>query len=443
MGLLFLGILSVSPTRADDVLQEVIVAPGDTMWGIANKYLKDPLKWPEIIKYNKLPTNDPTIALPGTRIKIPVVLVKEEFRTAKLVSAISEVKYQRKGTSDWTTARQDMTLYYEDSLRTLQQGRARVQFPSKEIVQINENSYVVLKPEKILQEIELLKGDIRASRARVILPHGTIIQPKGAKSDYQAKIREDETEVVFVYKGQVDVTAQGKTVTVPEGFGTQVLKKAPPQAPMPLNQFADFNPANLESDIPIQTKVDLSKGVVTIAPPVTTNKKEGDTKGAKSVMSKNILASYQLQLARDENFRRIILDITKPIDIPFDYKKQPISDGDYYMRVAFIDALGVHGKFSDPMPITKDTVPPTIYNLVPNEGQSVSGTEPFVEVKGTVSGATMLSVNGEVVFISGDGSFSKVVPLSEGTTMIEVLARDVAGNVTTIKRKVLFSRGKK
>src|SRR4029077_17877948 len=115
------------------------------------------------------------------------LLIKEEYRNAQLLSAIPEVRFRRKGEAEWYEAKPNMTLKYEDSLRTMQGAQARVRFPSKEIVQINENSYVVLKPEKILQEIQLLQGDVRASRAKVIMPQGTVVKPQAGASDYQAK----------------------------------------------------------------------------------------------------------------------------------------------------------------------------------------------------------------------------------------------------------------
>jgi LysM repeat protein len=231
-----------APIRANasDTFQEIVIQPGDTLWSISNRYLKDPRKWPDIVKANNLQSADPTVALPGTRLKIPVVLIKEEFRTVQVISVIPEVRYRSKEGSDWKEATRDTTLRYDDNLRTMKGAQARVRFPTKEVVQINENSYVVLKPEKILQQIQLMAGDVRASRARVIMPQGTIVEPKAGVSDYQAKIREDKTEVVFVYKGNVDVTAQGKTVTVREGYGTQVPKSAPPSAPMPFTNFHTF-----------------------------------------------------------------------------------------------------------------------------------------------------------------------------------------------------------
>jgi hypothetical protein len=251
--MLLLVFLTTSPFQAQESLQEVTVNAGDTMWNIANKYLKDPQKWPEIVKVNNLPTADPTIALPGSRIKIPIALIKEEYRTAQLLQFIPEVRFKRKEEGDFKVVTPAMILRYEDALRTMQGAQARVKFPTNEIVQINENSYVVLKPEKIMQEVRLLEGEVRASRAKVIMPGGTVVKPQSNNSEYQARIREDKTEVVFVYKGEVNVTAKGKTVKVKEGFGTQVPKFSAPIEPMPLSSFKDFNPADMKIESPKQS----------------------------------------------------------------------------------------------------------------------------------------------------------------------------------------------
>ena len=78
---------AVSSGRAamdDQDFQLVVVKPGDTMWAIANKYLKDPSRWDEILKHNTLPTKDPTVALPGLTLRVPVRLIKAQLRAAQI-----------------------------------------------------------------------------------------------------------------------------------------------------------------------------------------------------------------------------------------------------------------------------------------------------------------------------------------------------------------------
>jgi hypothetical protein len=424
------------PLRAED-MQEITVMPGETLWGIANRYLKDPRRWPDIVQANNLQMADPTGTLPGSRLRVPVSLIKEEFRNALLVGAIPEVRYRRKGESEWKEAKRDMLLNYEDSLQTLTGAQARVRFPSKEIVQINENSYVVLKPEKILQEVQLLRGDLRASRAKVIMPQGTIVQPKGGTSDYQARIREDETQVVFVYKGKVDVTAKGKTVTVVEGFGTEVPKAAPPLDPKPLSTFKDFNPAEMTSITP-PSPLEITKGAVVVSAP-----KKEIASPSKTLVSKDLLAQYRLQLSNDKTFSQVIIDKVIPTGTAFDLKKESVPDGNYFMRVAFIDAEGRAAQFSRPSEVVKDTQPPKILTLVPEEGQKFSGDESYCDVMGTVEDAAMIAVNDEVLFISPTGRFNKFLTLQEGQNPIKVIARDVHGNETVMKRTVIYSKDKR
>jgi mannose-6-phosphate isomerase-like protein (cupin superfamily) len=331
-----------------------------------------------------------------------------------------------------------MTLKYQDSLRTLKGAQAQVRFPSREVVLINENSYVVLKPEKILQEIQLLQGDLRASRAKVVLPQGTVVKPQGGDSDYQAKVRDDNTEVVFVYKGKVDVTAQGKTVTVPEGFGTHVPKAAPPSAPQPLKSFSDFDPANLNTSLTDVISMSPKGNVSIKAPSMTPESKPSS--GAKSVVSKSMLTNYHMQLASDPDFKKIVIEKTQSIGEGFDVKNESIPDGTYYMRVAFIDALGVKGSYSEPSTVIKDTLAPVFRGVLPDNGQTYTGSEAFADVSGTVEGATHFSINDEIIFISATGRFDKAVSLHEGTNELRFFAKDAAGNETKLVRKVIYKK---
>jgi hypothetical protein len=432
--------MTASPSlpRAEEALQEITVNAGDTMWSIANKFLKDPQRWPEIVKYNKLSTSDPTIALPGTRIRLPVTLIKEEYRKAQLIRMTPEVRYKKKVETEWKQAVPLMNLGYEDSLRTMNGAEARVLFPTREEVQINENSLVVLKPEKILQEVNLVQGNVRASRAKVIMPSGAVVKPRIA-SDYQAKIREDKTEVVFVYKGEVDVTAQGKTVRVPEGYGTQVKESAPPSNPVPLPEFPDFNPADITVQAP-KTGFESAKSVGAPRPvqtrPAAAEAPKAPTSKSKSVVSENLMVNYKVQVSKDPKFQTIVLEQMDKIGQPFDIRKQAVPDGLYYMRLAFIDAFGVQGNWSAPTTVTRDTVPPVISDLTPTESARFTGEDNFCDVIGTVKDAAMVAINGDLVFISPTGRFTKFVSLKEGQNKITVVARDTQGNETVIERKV-------
>src|SRR5437868_4721891 len=128
-GCLLALLLWAAPARtADPSLQEVTVKEGDTLWGIANIYLKDPKRWPDILTYNKMPLTDPSAALPGMTLKIPVTLIKEELRKAVLFFLKNDVRYRKPRESAWQKADKNTELYNDYGLRTFGESEAHVRF---------------------------------------------------------------------------------------------------------------------------------------------------------------------------------------------------------------------------------------------------------------------------------------------------------------------------
>ena len=92
---------------------------------------------------------------------------------------------------------------------------------------------------------------------------------------------------------------------------------------------------------------------------------------------------------------------------------------------------------------TVDTVAPTLNVTSPTEGLKTN--EDTVTVSGTTNDATSspvkVTVNGDTVTVQENGSFSKVVTLTEGENTITVIATDSAGKQTTVVRHVTKDTG--
>ncbi|OGS27761.1 MAG: hypothetical protein A3J70_06975, partial [Elusimicrobia bacterium RIFCSPHIGHO2_02_FULL_61_10] len=363
----FLLLLRPGAVRAAEELQTIVVKPGDTLWSISNTYLKDPKKWNVILKYNRLPSSDPSIALPGMPLRVPTTLLKEEYRAAKLVYSLNEVLFRRTGVTDWQGVNMKMELFKNDTLRTMAEARADVKFYTGEILNLFPNSIAVLRPPgKKNVDVELLAGELRSVKSRVITASARIT-PKTRDTEFGAKLKDDLTTLVQVTKGKVDVEAQGKTVEVLEGFASEVKMDMAPSQPvkMPeLPQFAQGSVTALSTSGGPQLRTD--GGVVSLAnmktpsrptanlpkadlpkniPAADINDKGIDTSEIVKMLSVgNPVQSYHLQVSKDQSFTTTVLnkeyDAFDKIDL-----NELLPPGNYYMRIALVDLLGFEGKF--------------------------------------------------------------------------------------------------
>jgi len=440
---------------ATDVLQEIVVRDGDTLWKIANYYMKDPKRWPELLQYNPRLKSDPTVALSGMKLQVPVYLIKEHLRAAELVYLLKEVRYRRDGSELWKPAAVNMELYNEDSLRTMKEAKADIRFPTGEVVHLNENSLVLVRPEKAKEELFLMSGDVLANRAKVITAGGAEISPQSPDAQYRTRIKPDKSELVLVFKGNVDVTAQGKTVRIAEGFGSEIRPLSPPTQPIPLPQIpvvAEKYGDPEKKDVAIRPmstrdglilKVDLPSLQVespedqSSAP--TANR---DIPGAppssrsQAITAKNFIQRYRIQINKTKDFSSPLVDGVYPISQKLNLTKQGLADGEYWWRIAYIDSLGLEGRFSTPQSFQVDLTPPALIVASPLEGEEFSFESDEIRIEGTCEPESSVIVEEKGMTVDGQGVFKGVIYLKEGKNRLTFLARDSFGNLTTVERVV-------
>ncbi|PIS46461.1 MAG: hypothetical protein COT17_08505 [Elusimicrobia bacterium CG08_land_8_20_14_0_20_51_18] len=381
-----LSLLLPSFLSAEEKLQSITVKPGDTLWAISQKYLKDANKWDMILKYNNLPKN-PYAALPGMTLKIPVDLLKEEYRAARFTGLVNDVRVRKKNLSEWNKARVRDELYNGDTLRTNVNSKADIKFYTGQVLNLFANSMVVLRPpQKKDSDVQLLTGQIRSVNTRVITASARIT-PKTRDTEFGARVKEDLTTLVQVYKGAASVEAKGKTVEVKEGFASEIKIDMPPSASIklpPAAQFADAgNPkldktANLKLEGSVisldagktvkktDVKVDLKTGKAPGVPDLKNGSAPDTDKVKPPDISKDIMDSrkvmetmdisktisgYHVQVSRSREFSRVVFDRNYDIFTKVNLEEH-LPGGNYWFRVAYIDLLGFEGKFSEPRQIS-------------------------------------------------------------------------------------------
>ncbi len=112
-------------------------------------------------------------------------------------------------------------------------------------------------------------------------------------------------------------------------------------------------------------------------------------------------------------------------------------------KISFVakDNAGNESAESKIYTIVYDRTPPEITIKSPKDGESFYGSKQRqITIEGEVKDADVLRINGRIVIIENDGSFTYAVTLQEGGNNFEIVAEDKAGNKTTERLTVDFWR---
>lgn len=432
-------------TVEETAFQDVVVRPGDTLWGIANKYLKDPASWDQILKHNKLPTRDPTVALPGMTLRVPVRLIKVSLRAAHLVYSVNRVLYRRQDTAQFKPAKMHMELFRGDALRTLEDSKARVKLLDKELLSLEPNSMAIIKPVDGEGDVVLRTGSIFAGRARVVTASAQVT-PKTLDTRYAATVTPDLTTKVEVYKGMAQVDAQGRSVNVPEGMGTQVKPGLAPEVPRKIENWPELEARAME----FNSSAQVGGGAAPmVRPDLKAPEAEADAESLRGDLNSLRVGlpilGYRVQASKDQEFKTLAFDKKYDAEDRFSPSQEGLAPGAYWWRVSVIDLLGTEGKWSEPRYYTvgiKRSPAAAVVDLKknvtivsPREGEVVYDDK--VRVIGVLRDDRLrVAVNGKVVRADGDGNFVSEVSVGDGSTEIVITVDDTKGNEIRISRRV-------
>ncbi len=383
-----LALASFSETVSSIQFEKVKVKSGDTLWGIAQTYLKNPEDWNQILKYNHLPSSDPTVALPGMVLEVPKKIMKEIFRAGSVVSLVNQVLLRRKETAQWKKTHTGEVLYSKDTLRTLDESKAKVRFIDSQILDLEPDSMaVILIPpgRKKEDSVSLKKGSVFIGHAKVMTP-SAIITPKVPHTVYSAKIREDASTLVRVYSGIATVSAEGQNVDVPAGMETTVppglsagvpqkipdWKEFKSQAEMAMNvsggkskgaagkngeaeNLSNFSEPGAQGN---SASVAAQRGALSMrkGPSAGIGNASAASSAPSASLQKEIsdlsignpISGYRLQVSIGRDFSSPILDKVFDSDEKVDIQDLGLKPGSYWFRLATVDLLGEQSPFTSP-----------------------------------------------------------------------------------------------
>ena len=216
----------------------ITVKRGETLTKIAKKYLDDPKRWRELLKYNKIA--NPNLIYPGRKLKLPDFLAKKP--QAQVIFKTGSVMIKERKKLKWKRAKIRQGLYARDALKTGKRSKAKLALKNKSRITINPKTYLLiskrLSKKSAGTSLLLKKGSLHAF-VRGAKRSGFRVQSPTAVAgvrgtDFFMMVDENDATRLGCLEGEVAVSAEGQTVAVKEGQATMVKKGEPPQQPFAL-----------------------------------------------------------------------------------------------------------------------------------------------------------------------------------------------------------------
>lgn len=238
IGILLFSAFSAYLSAEEPGIIEITVKPGQTLSVIAREHLEDPGRWRELLKYNKI--DDPNLIKPGMKLRVPGALRRKSL--AQVRSVRPQAEGMRRGSGTWAVLSMGQELFADDSVRTFEKAGVRLGIGGGAEIEIRENSFVVLSEKMtggrpMTASVTLQKGLLRATvdkskmDGRLFEVHTPAAVAAVRGTDFSLQVPDNGDTTVSCHTGLVGVTAGGKTLEVPAGFGTKVKKG---EAPGPL-----------------------------------------------------------------------------------------------------------------------------------------------------------------------------------------------------------------
>lgn len=117
-----------------------------------------------------------------------------------------------------------------------------------------------------------------------------------------------------------------------------------------------------------------------------------------------------------------------------------LSDGTNSISAKLTDNKGNTSDLSNILAVTIKKTAPILELTSPEDNSTVNGDDNKVNVAGKTEEDTRITVNGRIVVVRSDATFSYSYPLNSGDNKLTIVATDGAGNQTTNERNVKYQR---
>lgn len=320
---------------ADAVIEEPMhvhtAVQGDTLIGLAQRYLADPTRWPELARINSV--RNPRRIPIGTELHIPLRLMRSTAVSATLNSVIGQVQ----AGAPASAVQAGQPLPEGTPISTGADGHVTIRLVDGTLLRLRPDSRLQLRESRELRDAAVVRSGARLDKGRVEIEAAparpgragfTITTPQGVLGVRGTEFRVAIDEQRAVTRGEVlggvvafdaDSAATATTARSPRveaGYGA-VIGGGTVQPPTRLL------PAPQTTTLPaLQERLLMRFALAPID-------------GA---------ATYRGQVSRDTTFDLVVADLTSPTP---ELRFADLPDGNYVLRVRAIDAQGLEGRDAD------------------------------------------------------------------------------------------------
>ena len=318
-------LLGLSTTlQAEEEYWEYTFRPGDTIWSIAKQHTNSVNNWSAIQKLNEISMGPDRQIQPGTRIRIPVSMLKQQPIPAIVIAFQGEARLQR-ANGETVELEIGAKLFAGDKVVTEKTQTVRLQFADKSELLILPQSEVVLDKLSYHKKTGMVDTRMRLQYGNV----NTWVEKLKPKSQYQIQTPSAITAVrgtqyrlgsnasgsisrTEVTEGVVGVAVGNESKQVAKGFGLVVEKGKPLSDPVKLLEAPQ-----------ISDNQDNAAGVLQISWPAIPQAQ-----------------AYRYTLASDADFNQILVrDSTTQTRLKID----GLAAGTVFIRVLALDSQQLQG----------------------------------------------------------------------------------------------------
>jgi hypothetical protein len=309
--------------QAEDEYWEYTFRPGDSIWNIAKEYTDSVNNWSEIQRINEIRQGKDRKIRPGTRIVIPIAMLKQQPVPAVVIAINGDVSLTR-ANGQPSDVKVGTKLYSGDMVTTADKQSIRVQFADNSELLVNRNSEVVLDKLSHHKQMGMVDTKVRLNSGSV----NTRVEKQRPDSNYEIRtpaaitavrgtefrLSTDDQQVsrTEVTEGIVSVAAGDDEKSVQDGYGIVAEKGKPLPEPVKLLSAPEISAVQVDDKYSVR---------------IDTSVLEGAT-------------SYRYQIATDKDFNTIFFDeIVSVTSLDID----DLAIGKYFLRIRGIDKHNLEG----------------------------------------------------------------------------------------------------